>query len=210
VFKLSFFDKKDLTNGIDWFILCAMNANEISPKNNVRFNRIQTISSFIRVVFMLLMVFYGSIVLFYWLAAVNQLISFREDLDGRSSVYFLWFLVIQIGKVIQFWMAFRLFTCFVRSGLFAAQSVGWLRRIGVISMLIWFFGLIFNFPLAWRRLDFDHIRHMPAMQQLIDYVGFAMSVVGYNTDLLAGFLLLFIAWIMDEGRKIQEEQELTV
>jgi hypothetical protein len=27
---------------------------------------------------------------------------------------------------------------------------------------------------------------------------------------LAGLMIIFIAWIMDEGRKIQEEQELTV
>ena len=29
-------------------------------------------------------------------------------------------------------------------------------------------------------------------------------------DLLKGFFVIFVAWIMDEGRKIQEEQELTV
>ncbi len=29
-------------------------------------------------------------------------------------------------------------------------------------------------------------------------------------DLLKGFFVIFIAWVMDEGRKIQEEQELTV
>jgi hypothetical protein len=28
--------------------------------------------------------------------------------------------------------------------------------------------------------------------------------------LFGGFLIFLIAWIMDEGRKIQEEQELTV
>jgi hypothetical protein len=30
------------------------------------------------------------------------------------------------------------------------------------------------------------------------------------TPLIYGLLIIFIAWIMDEGRKIQEEQELTV
>ena len=29
-------------------------------------------------------------------------------------------------------------------------------------------------------------------------------------DLLKGLFVIFVAWIMDEGRKIQEEQELTV
>ena len=30
------------------------------------------------------------------------------------------------------------------------------------------------------------------------------------TPILYGLLIIFIAWIMDEGRKVQEEQELTV
>ena len=33
---------------------------------------------------------------------------------------------------------------------------------------------------------------------------------GFFTQPMAGLLVIFIAWIMDEGRKIQEEQELTV
>jgi hypothetical protein len=31
-----------------------------------------------------------------------------------------------------------------------------------------------------------------------------------TTPLFVGLLIIFVAWIMDEGRKIQEEQELTV
>jgi hypothetical protein len=29
-------------------------------------------------------------------------------------------------------------------------------------------------------------------------------------NFVPGFVIIFAAWIMDEGRKIQEEQELTV
>jgi protein-S-isoprenylcysteine O-methyltransferase Ste14 len=31
-----------------------------------------------------------------------------------------------------------------------------------------------------------------------------------TTPVFIGLLIIFVAWIMDEGRKIQEEQELTV
>jgi len=31
-----------------------------------------------------------------------------------------------------------------------------------------------------------------------------------TTSLFAGFAIIFIAWVMDEGRKIQEEQQLTI
>ena len=31
-----------------------------------------------------------------------------------------------------------------------------------------------------------------------------------TTPVLVGLMILFVAWIMDEGRKLQEEQALTV
>jgi hypothetical protein len=37
-----------------------------------------------------------------------------------------------------------------------------------------------------------------------------LSMHYVDSNLLIGFVIIFIAWIMDEGRKIQEEQELTV
>jgi hypothetical protein len=40
---------------------------------------------------------------------------------------------------------------------------------------------------------------------------FSFNIGGINFGmLLAGIIIVLIAWIMDEGRKIQEEQELTV
>jgi hypothetical protein len=40
---------------------------------------------------------------------------------------------------------------------------------------------------------------------------FSISFGGINVGmLLAGTVIVLVAWIMDEGRKIQEEQELTV
>jgi hypothetical protein len=44
-------------------------------------------------------------------------------------------------------------------------------------------------------------------------MGFFTFDFGTGIDfgpLLAGAVIILIAWIMDEGRKIQEEQELTV
>ena len=39
----------------------------------------------------------------------------------------------------------------------------------------------------------------------------AVREVDWSTNsIFIGLLIIFISWIMDEGRKIQEEQELTV
>jgi hypothetical protein len=40
--------------------------------------------------------------------------------------------------------------------------------------------------------------------------GTGIDLSNLPNDLLKGLFVLFIAWIMDEGREIQEEQELTV
>jgi hypothetical protein len=41
------------------------------------------------------------------------------------------------------------------------------------------------------------------------FFSFSIGPIDFGL-LLAGTIIIFIAWIMDEGRKIQEEQELTV
>jgi len=39
----------------------------------------------------------------------------------------------------------------------------------------------------------------------------AVREVDWSTNsIFIGLLIIFVSWIMDEGRKIQEEQELTV
>jgi hypothetical protein len=49
----------------------------------------------------------------------------------------------------------------------------------------------------------------------IDFRGMGFFSFDFGTGvdfglLLAGIVIVLVAWIMDEGRKIQEEQELTV
>jgi hypothetical protein len=43
----------------------------------------------------------------------------------------------------------------------------------------------------------------------ISFFSFGLSDIDFGL-LLAGVIIVLVAWIMDEGRKIQEEQELTV
>lgn len=79
---------------------------------------------------------------------------------------------------------FALFGLYRRGILFSARNVLYIRFQG--------YYLILNF--------------------IVDYQmqGALYDMVVSTTPLFLGFLIIFIAWIMDEGRKIQEEQELTV
>ncbi|MDD5138814.1 MAG: DUF2975 domain-containing protein [Verrucomicrobiales bacterium] len=78
----------------------------------------------------------------------------------------------------------RLFRLYGRGILFTAKNV-----IGI------------RLPGWWLIIDW-----------LIDYQlqGLAKDMDLSTTPVFIGLLVIFVAWIMDEGRKIQEEQELTV
>jgi hypothetical protein len=79
---------------------------------------------------------------------------------------------------------FVLFNLYWRGILFSARNVLYIRFQGYYLIL----GFIVDYQIQSRFHDM------------------ALS----TTSLFVGFLIIFIAWIMDEGRKIQEEQELTV
>jgi hypothetical protein len=79
---------------------------------------------------------------------------------------------------------FALFGLYRRGILFSARNVLYIRFQG--------YYLILNF--------------------IVDYQmqGALHDLVVSTTPFFLGFFVIFIAWIMDEGRKIQEEQALTV
>jgi hypothetical protein len=99
------------------------------------------------------------------------------------SALFLGFtLIVTLGV----WNGYRLFYDYSRGDLFTPKSVESVRRIGYCCLLL----------------------------GIESYLSRAVSSFGGLHDpffaLFSGFIIFFIAWIMDEGRKVQEEQELTV
>jgi hypothetical protein len=79
---------------------------------------------------------------------------------------------------------YALFSLYGRGILFSARNVLYLRFQGYYLIL----GYIIDYQIKGTLRDMD------------------LSL----TPVFAGLMIIFIAWIMDEGRKIQEEQELTV
>jgi hypothetical protein len=92
-----------------------------------------------------------------------------------------------VQKLLAFWggvMLLRLFWLYGRGILFSAKNVTCIRFFGWWLMIDWF-------------IEFQ-------MQ------GELRDTAISTTPMFVGLLVIFAAWIMDEGRKIQEEQELTV
>jgi hypothetical protein len=75
---------------------------------------------------------------------------------------------------------------FLRISLFfAGQNVRYIRLLGWFLLSDW------------------------VIERVLDAVAYGWGYIRIG-ELLLGLLIVLIAWVMDEGRKIQEEQELTV
>ena len=179
---LSFFDKYFLTNGIDWSIPCAMNANENSPKANPRLKRIQKVSAFLRAIFFACAVWFG--------------------LLGILGMYYF----LCVGYAVEFWFAYKLFSFYARGDLFTPKVVRYMRWIGIMSILVGIWSICHEMSMG---VNAGYLKYVPSSgREIISWFQHIFYSLAFN--LLPGFVIIFVAWIMDEARKIREEQELTV
>lgn len=99
------------------------------------------------------------------------------------------------------WALVRLFRLYERGQIFREANVRCFRDISR-TLIIWSAVRFISSPLMSIALTLHH----PKGQRLL--------VVGVHsvdiTALLVGFVLGVIAWVMEEGRKLQEEQDLTI
>jgi len=172
-----------------------MNATVIAPKiKNARLNRIQIASLIFRVfngIGFLLIVYCVPAILLGWPPPFPG--TFRIAISGNHiytsmaevppEVLPLW--LVKMGLLMACMAVFdRLFRLYGKGILFSARNTLYIRFQGYYLILDW----------------------------VVDYQmqGALHDMAVSTTQLYIGFLIIFIAWIMDEGRKIQEEQELTV
>ena len=89
---------------------------------------------------------------------------------------------------------YRLFANLEKGIIFGAENVRCVRNIGWWLVAVPFLSMSFEVTKIIWAVPTDC----------------TVDLSNLPNDLLKGFFVIFIAWIMDEGRKIQEEQELTV
>jgi hypothetical protein len=168
-----------------------MNANESSLKATPRLNRIKEASSIFQwlvglswlfCLYWLLCIFFG------WpnhkfKIVISDSHIYNSPSDMPPEIFALFLVKTGLGIAASV-ILFALFRLYKQGILFSAKNVLFIRLLGYCLIVNW---------------AIDYL-----MQSTLRDMDLSMNPV------FVGLIIIFIAWVMDEGRKIREEQELTV
>ena len=182
-----------------------MNTNEnfpkAFPKNNARLSRVQKISKCIRmfIQYGCPLIILGHIVI--GLLMARGIIAMPQPplppetySTDNKNLFNGWLVFCQMASMIVYlawyYIGLKLFRNLEEGRMFIPETVRCIQILGAVFLARFLLesGIYFCFP-------------------LLQKIGLHNIVW---SDLFTGFFIICIAWIMDEGRKIQEEQELTV
>lgn len=191
-----------------------MNANEISPQANARLHRIKIVSRIAKYVFLAFFLFMIGLDIFFF-HTLRMIVTEHSKLAP--------FLIIsQMVLLVWYWKLSRLFNFYERGMVFSLETSRCIRFLGILCIVGWLVGFVacclFTYPPSSPELNSIYIFQitkstLTGVSTHTFHTGFFSFDFGTGIDfgtLAAGIAIVLIAYIMDEGRKIQEEQELTV
>ena len=175
--------------------------------------RVQTLSRRLRIVFTVVLFLIPAIQIIFWIF-FNQLpipkdiiskglpVVVQNDLPLSIRLMALAVSFISASVVMAcVYRLIRLFRLYEKMEIFTEGAVKCVRSLG--KLLIWlFFAKIIEDPLMSLALT---MHNSPGHRE----IDFALS----SDDiafLLIGIVTVLIAWVMEEGRKLQEEQQFTI
>ena len=193
-----------------------MNATELAPKNpQQRLNRIKLVSRIAKYVCFVFLAFsVGFSILFpTWTipAGFYPQVSF-----GRAATLILY----QIALWLWYWKLTRLFHFYEQGKIFSAETIRCIKILGLLFLAGWLITTLLHFIPMPMPNSAPPTPNAPGAAWTMVKTGSHFYRVGFFSfdfgtginfgQLFLGLMIVLIAWIMDEGRKIQEEQELTV
>jgi hypothetical protein len=177
----------------------GMNANEMIPQTNWRLNRIRNVIWTVRVLIGLAVVFVTAFNLLF----LFSLVGWADFSPGSITIPpFSSYTSVRAIPVSLLILGFVRAGCFfigafILNQLLRSFAGGNLFNPGNIIGIKWLGCLVIS---DW------------VVAKFLNAIASRALVIGFDdfAKLAIGFLVVLLAWIMDEGRKIQEEQELTV
>jgi hypothetical protein len=194
-----------------------MNANENALTSHARMNRIKVVSRMTRWVFLGFFIY--TLWFCFWPVLLNIWNNYRathsigEAISPGPHLGGLLNLAYPMIVAVWYWKLAQLFRFYERGLIFAAETIHTLKVLGILCAVS---GIAFSIVSLTNKLFFPPHLLPPNVTVTVTksyQLGFFNFDFGTGIDfgaLMAGILIVIIAWIMDEGRKIQEEQALTV
>lgn len=176
-------------------------------------SKIEEMSYRFSLLFKALIVLYPILVAIVWLGGIipfasSSFITTRfPDIELSSVRFGLRFYACLIDMIptaidmLSFYYLAKLFQLYSRRIIFSYQNVRYIRKIG--------------FTLLWS--VFAYLLVQPILSIILTWdapQGGHMVTLGFGSDdlsnLIIGGVVVLISWIMEEGRKLEEETALTV
>jgi len=178
--------------------------------NSEGLNHIQRTSRRYRILFNILIVGVPVIDLLYW-TFFNHLpdglvatLPVARTVELSAGALMLAFLVslLPVGAAMYGLLTLRsLFGLYEKAIIFSAENVKYFRRLGY-ALIAWVLANALFTPLISTIITFSNA---PGERMVVAQLG----VFDVST-LLIGCVILLVSWVMDEGRKIEDEQAHTV
>jgi len=151
-------------------------------------------SSLVKILLLFYFVVVGLVIMLGYIQrpfqAGDQLFGSLANVPPELKIYEALRYTIQILGIIFF---YRLLNLYEKGIIFSAKNASLIRRLGLSAT---FYGVLW----ACLPIFTNHTITFPSLP--LDIL--------LSPWFIVGLLIIIVAWVMDEGRKIQEEQELTV
>jgi len=178
-----------------------MNVTTVAPNpKNTRLARIQKISGLLK--FGVLLYWVMPLFLFFDLNKVHlptgRVCIFNHSYASAADIPAVMYILYALGAavyllgIISF---YRLLCLYEKGVIFSAANVSEIKKLG--SYLV-FYGLL------------AFVAEVVSTGRFVLVLPWSLLEMVSSPWIVAGGAINLVAWIMDEGRKIQEEQELTV
>jgi hypothetical protein len=189
-----------------------MDANEGSPRASARLNRVKAISQVLKILFPLYLLTVGYFPFVhrtpdgFWMVWGTYATIAEAPIAAKLIV------VLGAGILLAAVVTcYQLLNLYAKGIIFSARNVSLLGRIGYLALgygaLKWCGPLLMSAWYHWIGVSFGSSSMSFVSLKL--FVVYVVSLLG-SPWIIGGFFAVLIAYIMGEGCKIQEEQELTV
>jgi hypothetical protein len=194
-----------------------MNSNEVAPKVNARLKRIKIISRFIKAFFLLYsvslifpIVFGPKVGQSYWTILGKAYFGSEYGsaifLDAPIIVCLTIVLAaaVLLATIVT---GFQLLKLYEKGVVFSSRNVQLFGRIGYLILIYGLLKLLATLLIMTMVVS----THWTQLSGHLENIFWGIVFIFLNSPwIVAGLVIIVVFHIMDEGRKIQEEQELTV